>query len=50
MNVVGYEMDLSFMREYMDGLVQRIAKRRSLEWVNEVAARHKVEYGYSAPC
>jgi hypothetical protein len=44
MMVMGREFDGSFMIPYMQGLIERIAKRRSLAWVNEIAAHFRVEF------
>lgn len=43
-NILGHVMDLSDMPERMSEMVGRVAKRRSLAWVNEIAKRHAVEY------
>lgn len=40
----GKPFDLSFMREHMQRLIERIAKRRSWAWVNEIAAQYNTEY------
>lgn len=43
-NVCGCQLDLSDLPSMLDKSISRAIKRRSLEWVNEIAARYHVQY------
>lgn len=46
-DVLGHKMDLSDIPRMMEKTIERVAKRRSLQWVNEVAAKYHVEYKFA---
>lgn len=45
-NVYGHSLDFSFVPDALKRMVARVAKRRSLDWVNSIAAKHGVTYAY----
>ena len=44
LNVLGREIDFSWVPEHIDRAIERVAKRRTWGWVNQIASRYKVTY------
>lgn len=39
-----FELDVSWVPDYMRRTIGRVVERRSADWVNEIAAKYNVEY------
>lgn len=42
--IAGHVLDMSFLPGMINGSIEKVASRRSLEWVNEIAAKYNVTY------
>jgi hypothetical protein len=46
-SILGHVMDLSDMPKRMEDIVERVARRRTIDWVNGIAAKYSVKYSYA---